>query len=50
MTKKTICKEGMNYAAPVLEVLDLKTEGILCESFGDFVIEDWESDDETLEM
>ena len=45
MATKTICKDGMSYVAPVLEVLNLKTEGVLCASIG---IKDWERDDEVL--
>ena len=47
MTTKTICKESVCYAAPVLEVLDLKNEGVLCAS-GAFGIKDWTRDDQTL--
>ena len=32
MTTKTICRGGQDYVSPVLEVLDIKTEGILCAS------------------
>ena len=32
MTTKTICRGGQGYVSPVLEVLDIKTEGILCAS------------------
>lgn len=48
MTTKTICKEGMCYASPALEVLDLKTEGVLCASEGTFGIKDWTRDDQVL--
>ena len=47
MTTKTICREGMCYVSPELEVLDLKAEGVLCAS-GEFGIKNWERDDQTL--
>ena len=41
MTTKTICRGGQDYVSPVLEVLDIKTEGILCSSIEDATEDDW---------
>lgn len=49
MTTKTICRGGQNYVSPALEVLDLKNEGVLCES-GAFGIKNWEDDNDDLSV
>ena len=47
MTTKTICREGQNYVSPLVEVIDLTLEGVLCAS-GAFGINDWEDDGDSL--
>jgi hypothetical protein len=53
MTTKTICREGQSYVSPVLEVLDLNSEGIFCASGeGDVTINPWvpEGDDTAIDF
>lgn len=37
------------YSSPVLEVIEIATEGVLCAS-GEFGINDWENDGEGLDF
>ena len=41
--------EGLLYAAPSVNVLNVQAEGVLCSS-GNFGINDWQKDDESLEF
>ena len=43
---KTNCQE--RYVSPVVNVVDVQVEGVLCES--GITIEDWENDDELLDF
>lgn len=49
MTTKTICRGGQNYVSPVVEVIDLTVEGVLCAS-GAFGVRDWENDGDGLDF
>ena len=49
MTTKTICRGGQNYVSPVVEVIDLTVEGVLCAS-GTFGVIDWENDGDGLDF
>ena len=51
MTTKTICRGGQNYVSPVLEVLDIKAEGVLCTSGeGTITIGNWQNNGQSIEF
>ena len=39
--------EGLSYETPSVTSLDILSEGLLCQS-GEFKLNDWENDDESL--
>lgn len=51
MTTKTICGERLNYVSPALEVLDIKNEGVLCQSGeGTITIGNWQNNGQSIEF
>lgn len=51
MTTKTICGERLNYVSPALEVLDIKNEGVLCQSGeGTITIGNWQNNGQSIDF
>lgn len=49
LNKKTTWGGVSIYETPLVKMLDVLSEGVLCQS-GDFTIKDWENDGESLDF
>ena len=50
MNRGSFMRRGGEYFSPLCEIVEIKTEGILCESVEDEGIMDWSYDGEQVEI